>query len=205
MKARLILPAAVIAGALLLGATGCSADAGKDTDSPSSSTSSSAASVAPITNILHKDRDAARNAAQVYFNVITNPEVLEKLEKDGAKFNGRETAPTDEELTQLAKDNPEAYKQVDTTNPLHIANAYIQLTGSAAQGLTYEITPESVSISTIEGKKVATVDPALVKIYQNGEWMNPPVKDIAAPPTAEEDKAHLIQQDDGRWTFVPLG
>lgn len=226
MKPLSILPASLLIGAILLGATSCSAGEGKDI-TPSPLTSSSVLDAKPVVSVFFTENDKAREAAQAYFDTSKNKDVMLKLEEYGAKFNGRETAPTAEELQQLVADNPEAFKYADTSRPEYIVNAYIQLLTNAMNETTYEITPQSVIVddltkqeftsilgneslrefaeqAQVDGSKVASVDPTLVKIYQGGQKVS---NEFALPRVAakELDKAHLVKKDDGRWLMIPFG
>lgn len=204
MKTRSILTSSFIAGALIFLGTGCGADTGKDntTGLPNPSPESSISSPAAATP--EENKAEVLKTAQGFYDLIQDKPVIEKLKESGAKFNGREKAPTDEELKQLVADNPEAYKYFDTSNSENIKNGYVQLimassVAASEANISYEVTPEAI---TLNSDGTATIDPSHVKVFLNDKWMNDPATTeiIEAP---ESSKAKVIKQD-GKWLMVPF-
>lgn len=198
MKFRYALSVSVMAGAILLSSTACSPNTADNQTPPTNSPVSATASATVEATPTVSEKEKVQQVAQEYFDVIQDKEAIDKLRQDAAAFSANE--PTEAEVQQFVKDNPKAFKHLDTSTVEHVQGGFIQLIMSAASGLKYEVTPESVTVAADE--TTASVDPALVKIYQGGKLMNDPAV-TESLPTEESAKTQLVKKD-GEWKIVPF-
>lgn len=186
MKISKIISVSMLAGAVLLSGTACSAN--NDTKPTASSQ--------PSTNTV-KDEIHVVETVNGYYSFITSSGSYDKVKAAGAELVGK--AASDDQLNAMVSNFPEGFKYFDTSNAQNIKSAYQAMmlsTGSLRdrEGMKITVPEEAVAIDG----NTATVNTTWITLIENG----------SAHPTEPEsnpdmsDYINLVKKDDGSWVIV---
>lgn len=205
MNITKILSASVLAGAVLLSATACSApDAGEKsnaganasaTATPTANVDASAVAT-PSETAAVSDTKAVVDVVNGFYTYVLNKENADDIQKAAESLQGNAAQtgePTDEQIATLVKNLPEGFKYFDTSSSDLIKNAYGQLyivsvTNTSDMSI---VAPEEAA--TVEGD-TATVDPVKFTMTVDGEKIT--------NGTTSSDPIKLKKNADGAWVMV---
>lgn len=191
MKISKIISASMLAGAVLLAGTACSANNNETKPTASAQTNEqvSTTTVEDTTNIL--------STVNGYYSFIASSENYDKVKESGAELVGKEA--NDEQLSAMASSFPEGYKYFDTSSSQLIKNAYKAMmlgTGSLRTGDPLVITAPAEAVK-VDGDK-ATLNTTWITVTEKG-ITKPTEPDLNPNPS---DLINLSKKSDGTWVIV---
>jgi hypothetical protein len=194
LKIDQIFSASLLAGALILSATACSAPS----PAPEGNKAQTTATASPQVNSADSTEDTAKILKTVngYYDFITSPDSKDKIKSAAADLTGRNA--TDEELQTFAKSFPEGFQYFDTSTSQLIQRAYtVMSVGSMS------LQPDNVKISAPEESvnidgDTATLNTTWISVTKNGKTYP-----VAAESTPDpSDLIQLVKKGDGSWVIV---
>lgn len=196
MKITRILSASVLAGAVLLSATACSAQSPEKAPEPSSSSQvtpveTPTAEVTPAVD----EREAAARTVNDYYAFVSDPDNKPKIEEAGAPVKGHGNTATDAELKTLVDAIPLGFQYFDTSTPDLIKNAYVQLLmGASVMGTAdMQLTVPAEAV-TVTGD-TATVNTSKIETVLNG-------KKLEVPANSSMPDLQMKKNDKGDWVMI---
>lgn len=197
MQISKILSASVLAGAVLLSASGCAAGNVDSTVGTEVATATPSPSEADTTLSERTDIDGILLTINGYYYFISQPDSSDSLRDAEAAITERPAS--DETMKQFAEDFSEGFKYFDTSTSDKINKAYKALMiGSSAgklnEGLKMTVPADSVTITG----DTATVNTTHLKVTMNGEKKR--VTPEESP--AAKDVVNLVKNDSGSWVIV---
>jgi hypothetical protein len=196
LKINRLFSASLLAGAVILSGTACSASPipeGRNTPitTPASpQASSSADTTEDTTKILE--------TVNGYYDFITSPDAKDTIKSAGADYVGKNA--TDEELQSFAENFSEGFQYFDTSTSTAIQNAYRSM---SVGSLSLAQQEGSVTISA--PKESVTIDGDTATV--NSTWISATIggKELGSAPESSPDPSDLIQlvkKDDGSWVIA---
>lgn len=196
MKITKILSVSVLAGAVLLSATACSAPSPEK--NPESSSSSQVAPVETPTSEATPaidEREAAAQTVNDYYAFVADPENAQKIDYAGAPVKGHGATATEAELKTMVEALPLGFQYFDTSSPDLIKNAYLQLImGSSV------MSSAKMELNMPADAVTVTGDTATVKMSKLETVVNGKKVDVPENPSMPDLK--MKKDDTGNWVMI---